>query len=235
MPDGVDEAEFEICSFAAVPELATLSAPVRKDCAEGGALVNPAINSCATLVVQRVFVLRASVLAPDNAASPDGSAVDVDVLANDTLSEIAQGALQSVENGEHGTAELVDGKVRYTPDAGFTGTDTVKYTVLDQRTGTALTSTITIDVTAAPVPEPDPEPTTDPVPDPTTDPAPQTDGSPAPVAASGTTAVAPQTTATTAGKSTLAKTGAPVGSWAALATGLLTAGFAAARAGRRRA
>jgi uncharacterized repeat protein (TIGR01451 family) len=81
-----------------------------------------------------------------------GGVTDIDVLANDgpgnpgvTLT------LASVGRPGHGTAEIVDGKVRYAPAAGFKGTDTFTYTVTDGNGGTA-TGTVTVTVSnAAPV------------------------------------------------------------------------------------
>ncbi|MFF3002497.1 Ig-like domain-containing protein [Kitasatospora sp. NPDC057940] len=67
--------------------------------------------------------------ARDDAARTDaGTAVTVDVLANDTGEQLR---LTGVTKGEHGTAEVVGGKVRYTPDRDFHGIDSVTYTATD--------------------------------------------------------------------------------------------------------
>jgi len=52
----------------------------------------------------------------------------------------------SVSAGAHGTAAIVAGKVVYTPDAGFVGSDSVVYSIGDGVGGTA-TGTLTIEVT----------------------------------------------------------------------------------------
>ncbi|MCL2782675.1 MAG: cadherin-like domain-containing protein, partial [Propionibacteriaceae bacterium] len=51
----------------------------------------------------------------------------------------------------HGTVQIVNGQVLYTPDQGFTGQDTFTYTVIDA-SGQPATSTVTLTVTAAPIP-----------------------------------------------------------------------------------
>jgi len=69
----------------------------------------------------------------DNDSDPDGDSI----------------SLVSVSQPSSGTA-VVNGNsgwVIYTPDAGFTGTDSYTYTIEDSN-GVAATGTVTIDVTA---------------------------------------------------------------------------------------
>ena len=113
------------------------------------------------------------VAADDSARTTAGSAVLVNVLANDRDAD--GDALTIVEIGTpaNGTAELVDGRIRYTPAAGFTGTDRFVYRISDGRDGPRETlrgggpvanavdgdsraATVTITVTAVQPPPPPP-------------------------------------------------------------------------------
>jgi hypothetical protein len=145
--------------------------------------------------------------APDEAATLAGQGVDIDVLANDSDLDLGgdpsplvvaaagiEGEQGVSEKG--GVAEATDDQatVRYTPPAGFTGTDTVLYSAQDT-VGKGCSATVRVTVTAPPGPTtpdpttPDPttpDPTTpDPTtPDPTT-PGPGTPGTPGPGGAGG--------------------------------------------------
>ena len=74
----------------------------------------------------------------DTGAVDEDSSVRIDVLANDydiidtgdTLS------IQSVDDPANGTAAIVAGKVKYTPDADFSGEETFEYTLADNNGGT---------------------------------------------------------------------------------------------------
>jgi large repetitive protein len=93
--------------------------------------------------------------APDKATGASGQAVTADVTANDKDADGKAVTLTSVNKPAHGTAKVVDGKVVYTPDPGFAGTETITYVVTDSLGGTA-TGTLTVDVAnAAPVANPD--------------------------------------------------------------------------------
>ncbi|WP_285618155.1 Ig-like domain-containing protein [Kineosporia sp. NBRC 101677] len=93
---------------------------------------------------------RGPVAAADSAGVVTGNPVTVDVTANDrdpdgdplTLARI-------VTRPTDGTARIVDGKLVYTPAAGFIGKDTVRYEVCDP-TGLCDQAVATIRVTAAP-------------------------------------------------------------------------------------
>ncbi|MFJ4095165.1 Ig-like domain-containing protein [Kitasatospora sp. NPDC089913] len=93
------------------------------------------------------------------AATSQGRAVDVDVLANASGTGTTQ-PLDLTATGTskpaNGTAAIVGGKVRYTPAAGFTGCDTLTYTVRDifgrQSTATARVAVADVgNVVAQPV------------------------------------------------------------------------------------
>ncbi|MDF1597591.1 MAG: DUF5011 domain-containing protein [Acidimicrobiia bacterium] len=62
----------------------------------------------------------------------------LDVLHNDYDVEGETLTIVSVTQGEHGTVELVDGKVLYTPHTGWVGTDNFTYTVSDPNGATTV-------------------------------------------------------------------------------------------------
>lgn len=64
---------------------------------------------------------------PDTAATVWNTPVTVDVLANDTSNE-GPVTVAAVGKPAHGSARMVDGKLVYTPDAGWFGTETFSYT-----------------------------------------------------------------------------------------------------------
>jgi hypothetical protein len=102
--------------------------------------------------------------ADDRATVLTGTSVDVDVLANDTTLGAPNPELAIGAGPAHGTATVVESTttpaavraaaatgapfIRYTPDAGFVGTDSFHYT-LTTANGKD-TGTVTISVTAAP-------------------------------------------------------------------------------------
>jgi len=83
----------------------------------------------------------------DVAATPAGSAVDIDVLANDNDPEgQLDPATVNVTTGPADGSVVVDpvtGEVTYTPDPGFVGTDTFTYEVCDGA-GQCDTATVTV-------------------------------------------------------------------------------------------
>jgi hypothetical protein len=77
------------------------------------------------------------------------------VLANDTDSdgELNTGSVAITIPPQHGSASVNgDGTVTYTPQTGFTGSDSLAYTVQDDQGGASAPATLHITVTAAPVP-----------------------------------------------------------------------------------
>ncbi|MDG4548726.1 MAG: Ig-like domain-containing protein, partial [Rickettsiales bacterium] len=81
----------------------------------------------------------------DNVDAYENVPVSINVLANDTDGDGDSLTIASVTNGNNGTAEIVNGLVLYTPNQGFSGTDTFTYTVNDGNGGTD-TATVTVDV-----------------------------------------------------------------------------------------
>ena len=102
----------------------------------------------------------------DTAVTPQGTPVDIEVLANDNGDEIVVSAVTQPTNGV--AAINPNGSVRYTPNPSFVGTDTFTYTITDAN---GATSTATVTVTVEP-----PAPPTAPDPD---DPAPPAASPPA--------------------------------------------------------
>ena len=82
-----------------------------------------------------------------------GNAVNVNVLANDSDPDGDVLAVSSVTAPANGTAAVVGNAVRYTPAAGYNGSDSFSYTVSDGHGGTA---TANVDVTVTPPPPPPP-------------------------------------------------------------------------------
>ncbi|MDG9880726.1 Ig-like domain-containing protein [Enterobacter roggenkampii] len=80
----------------------------------------------------------------DNATTHAGVAKVIDVLANDRFSN-SDKAVTAVTQGNNGSVAIENGKVRYTPNAGFSGTDSFTYTV----TSGGVTETATVNVTIA--------------------------------------------------------------------------------------
>ncbi|HEX2687875.1 MAG TPA: Ig-like domain-containing protein [Kofleriaceae bacterium] len=77
--------------------------------------------------------------ADDFAMTDPATPILFDVVGNDSDLDGDPVTLDSVAAPAHGTIEMVDGKLRYTPDAGFTGTDVFAYTIVDPQ-GAAATA-----------------------------------------------------------------------------------------------
>ncbi|QLR05624.1 Ig-like domain-containing protein [Providencia rettgeri] len=89
----------------------------------------------------------------DSAAIKEGEKITLDVLANDTDldDDIDPNTLTITNNGEKGTATIVDGKLVYTAKPGVVGTDTITYTVKDKNGNVSNETTVTIIIDAAPI------------------------------------------------------------------------------------
>ena len=79
----------------------------------------------------------------DNVTTTAGTAITIDVMANDTGDSIS---ISAVDDPSNGTSTLSNGKVIYTPDSGFTGTETFWYSITDSR-GNAYGTKINVTVT----------------------------------------------------------------------------------------
>jgi Cu2+-containing amine oxidase len=79
----------------------------------------------------------------DTATTDNKNSVLIDVLSNDTGSNIVFNTLDDPNNG---TARIVNNQVEYTPDAGFVGVDSFWYSIKDS-TGTPFGTKIYVTVT----------------------------------------------------------------------------------------
>jgi len=95
----------------------------------------------------------APVAVNDTASTAEDTAVTIDALANDTdvdtktIGSDESIALVSSANGVHGTTEIMDGKIVYTPETNFNGTDTFTYIITDKA---GLTAEASVTVTVSP-------------------------------------------------------------------------------------
>ncbi|CUH77121.1 Ig-like domain-containing protein [Tropicibacter naphthalenivorans] len=85
----------------------------------------------------------------DEATTDIGTPVTIDPLANDSDPEDDPLTVTGIEQPENGTAVLnPDGTVTYTPDADFTGEDTIPYTVTDGTTPVTGEIVVTVGVSS---------------------------------------------------------------------------------------
>lgn len=99
-----------------------------------------AVLAFARREIQRTFFNSTPEAVADTATTAEGVATDIAVLTNDTDADISTGpgtddvlTVRSFTQGAHGTVVLnTDGTFTYTPNAGFSGTDTFDYTVSDE-------------------------------------------------------------------------------------------------------
>ena len=73
----------------------------------------------------------------DSVSTQRGTVIDVAVLANDSDADGDSLAVTGVSAPANGTAVVMGARVRYTPNASFTGTDRFSYTVIDGNGGNA--------------------------------------------------------------------------------------------------
>ncbi len=97
---------------------------------------------------------QAPAAANDTALTQMSAAITINVLANDTDPESDPLTIDSFAQGASGTVAAAEGGLTYTPNAGFSGTDTFTYVISDGHNHTA-TATVTVTVNKAPVAAPD--------------------------------------------------------------------------------
>ncbi len=100
---------------------------------------------------------RAPEAVDDMATTDEDRAVTIDVLANDDDPDDDALTLSIASGANNGTVGIRDGRIVYTPDAGFFGTDDFTYSATD---GDGLSDTADVTVTVREVPDaPEPPPT----------------------------------------------------------------------------
>ncbi|NET86194.1 MAG: tandem-95 repeat protein [Moorea sp. SIO1F2] len=112
--------------------------------------VSDGVNEVTATVNVDVTAVNQPPVATDDTASTElNTAVDINVLANDTDAEDDALTVVIDQQGANGTAEVnQDGTITYTPNADFTGTDSFTYQI-DDGTNDPVTATVNVDVTAA--------------------------------------------------------------------------------------
>ena len=111
--------------------------------------VNPYRTSDHDAVVVGLNLVNTPPIAGDDTASvPKNGSVAVDALANDSDPDGQTVTVVSHTQGSNGSVKYSakNRNFRYTPNKGFTGTDTFTYTISDGFGGTA-TATVTVVVT----------------------------------------------------------------------------------------
>jgi hypothetical protein len=101
----------------------------------------------ATILVAVASVNDPPVAQNDSAGTQEGVVVSIPVLENDSDPDGDQLAVESVTQPSNGTAANNGLDVTYRPIAGFTGTDSFRYTVSDGRGSTDI-ATVTVGVAA---------------------------------------------------------------------------------------
>jgi uncharacterized repeat protein (TIGR01451 family) len=105
-----------------------------------------------TLYYEEVFTITVTgvndppVAMDDTATTPENTEVTIDVLNNDSDADGDALAVGSVTQGTHGSVANNGDDVTYTPNSGFSGTDSFTYTASDNNGGTD-TATVTVTVT----------------------------------------------------------------------------------------
>ncbi len=120
----------------------------------------------------------------DSYTTPYQTRLDVDkpgVLANDIDLDSPTIYAKLISSTSHGVLELrEEGRIRYEPDNGFSGTDQFVYKPFDESDIALLSVTVTITVRPRPTPTPTPKPTPTPTPTPTPAPTPTPTPTPTP-------------------------------------------------------
>ncbi len=81
----------------------------------------------------------------DSATTEYQTKVTIDVLKNDTDADGDNLTIKSTTNPSHGSVAIRNGKIDYTPDNGFSGNDSFKYTISDGKGGSS-TAKVTVNV-----------------------------------------------------------------------------------------
>ncbi|PKM17766.1 MAG: hypothetical protein CVV11_16795 [Gammaproteobacteria bacterium HGW-Gammaproteobacteria-15] len=104
-------------------------------------------GSASATVTVAVYFNRPPVVTNATASTNDKTAIDIDVLANASDPD-GDALVISSASAQNGTVTITAAQtLRYTPQAGFAGTDTISFTVTDNRGG-SVNGTVTISITA---------------------------------------------------------------------------------------
>jgi len=79
---------------------------------------------------------------PDDIMITEGETIAINVLSNDNGDGLT---IYAVDNPANGHASIVNNKIVYTPDAGFTGMDMFYYDIIDAK-GYVTSSSVIVDV-----------------------------------------------------------------------------------------
>ena len=111
-----------------------------------------AVSNAATVTVTVANVADAPVAVDDTVQTDEGVAVDIDLPANDTDADGDLDAntvvIELAPTDGTLTIPTALGSVTYTPNAGFSGTDTLQYTIEDALNARSNTATVTVTVLA---------------------------------------------------------------------------------------
>ena len=116
----------------------------------GGATDSYNVSSHAFLEYTGVSGNQPPIAANDSAVTTEATAVNINVISNDTDLDGAIDPATVTITGAAGngtTVPNVDGTVTYTPNTGFTGTDTFTYTVEDNEGALSNEATVTVTIT----------------------------------------------------------------------------------------
>ena len=100
------------------------------------------VDAAATVTVNPID--DAPVANDDAATVDEDGSILIDVLANDTDVDGDALTITGVTPGANGAAVIENGRIRYTPNADFNGTDTIAYTMSDGTTSVGATVTVTV-------------------------------------------------------------------------------------------
>jgi len=80
----------------------------------------------------------------DNASVDEDNSIIIDVLANDSDIDGDSLSIKSLSSPNQGKAEIIDNKIKYTPNANYNGSDSFSYIVTDGTTDVSANVEITI-------------------------------------------------------------------------------------------
>ena len=107
-------------------------------------LVSDGLVTDEAIVTVTVNENAAPVAVDDDKATDEGNSVAIDVLENDTDAEDDELFIDSFTQASNGSVSLEEGKLVYTPNPDFEGTDTFDYTVSDGKDTDTATVTVTV-------------------------------------------------------------------------------------------